>query len=99
MLKRLTMPTELEVLAIPPLALLSVTEVSLSMMAAAIHCEHLDLDEIPRYFADGLPPPKSLTLARTICDRAEELICILDAYRAAVHAEIAKLTKTTDLPF
>jgi hypothetical protein len=99
MQRSITMPTELEVLAVPPLALLSVLEVSLTMLTAVIHCEHLDLNEFPRFFEAGGLPPKSLILARTICDRAQELTSILEAYQTAVLAEISKLKKSSDSPF
>ena len=86
-------------MAIPPLALISVAEAALAMTAAAIRCEHLDLDEYPRYFENDELPPKSLSLAKNICERTDELINILDAYRAAVVAEISKLKKAADFPF
>jgi len=98
-LRKVTLPSDLEVLAIPPLATISVAKVALAMTAAALRCEHLDLDEYPRYFADGELPPKSLSLAKTICDRAEELISILAAYHSAVDREVSKLKKVADLPF
>jgi hypothetical protein len=99
MLREIKLPCDLEVMAIPPLPLISVTEAALAMTAAAIRCEHLNLDEYPRYFADGELPPKSLSLAKTICERTEELINILDAYRQAINAEISKLKKAADFPF
>ena len=99
MLRKITLSTELEVMAVPPLALLSVVEVALAMMTAAIHCEHLDLNDIPRYFADDCHPPKSLILAQTICDRSEELINILNAYRMAIDTEINRMKYAADLPF
>lgn len=99
MLMEIKLPCDLEVMAVPPLALISVAQAALAMTAAAIRCEHLDLDEYPRYFADGDLPPKSLSLAKTICDRTDELINILDAYRAAVDAELSRLKKAADLPF
>jgi hypothetical protein len=99
MLREIKLPRDLEVLAIPPLALISVAKAALAMTAAAIRCEHLDLDEIPRYFAHGDLPPISLTLAKTICEQADSLISILDAYWHAVDAEVSKLKKDADLPF
>jgi len=99
MLRRVTLPTELEVLAIPPLAILSVLQVTLAMTVAAIHCEHPNLDEIPSYFADGGQPPRPLTLAQTICDRADELRRILDLYRTAVYPDISRTKNTIDFPF
>ena len=95
MLKSVTLPKDLEVLAIPPLAIIAVAEVALAMTTAAIRCEHLNLG----YFADGDLPPKSLSIAKTICERAEELISILYAYQPAVDAEVSKLKMATDLPF
>ena len=97
MLKSISLPTELEVLAAPTLALLSVLEAALTVLKTSIHCEHLGLDEFPRFFEKGGRPPNSLLLARTICDRAQELTCILDAYRNAVLAEISKLKNNSDL--
>ena len=78
------------------MALISVTQAALAMTAAAIRCEHIDLDEYPRYFADDERPSTSLTIAKTICERTDELINILDAYRTAVDAEISKLKKAAD---
>ena len=98
MLREIKLPCDLEILAIPPVALISIAQAALAMTAAAIRCEHLDLDEYPRYFADGDLPPQSLSLAKTICERTEEFISILDAYRAAVDAEVSRLKKA-DLPF
>jgi hypothetical protein len=99
MLRKITLPCDLEVMAMPPLALITVAKTALAMTAAAIRCEHLNLDEYPLYFADGDLPPKSLSLAKTICERTEELINILVAYRAALDAEVSKLQKTADFPF
>jgi hypothetical protein len=99
MISQLTLPSELDVLAIPPVAILSVLQVALAMTVAAVHCEHPDLDEITGYLADGLQPPRSLHLAQTICDRADELNRIIDAYRVSLDVEISRTTATTDLPF
>ena len=99
MLREITLPCDLEVMAIPPLALISVAEAALAMTAAAIRCEHLDLDEYPRYFENDELPPKSLSLAKTICERTDELINILDAYQFALNAEVSKLKKAADFPF
>lgn len=99
MLREIKLPCDLEVMAIPPLALIAVAETALAMTAAAIRCEHLDIDEYPRYFADGGLPPKSLSLAKTICERIEDLLNILGAYQFAVNAEVSKMKKSADLPF
>ena len=99
MLREITLPCDLEVMAIPPLALISVAEAALAMTAAAIRCEHLDLDEYPRYFENDELPPKSLSLAKTICERTDELINILDAYQFALNAEVSKLKTAADFPF
>jgi hypothetical protein len=99
MLREIRLPCDLEVMAIPPLALMSVAKAALAMTAAAIRCEHLDLDEYPRYFENDELPPRSLSLAKTICERTDELINILDAYRLAIDVEVSKLKKAADLPF
>ena len=99
MLRGIKLPCDLEVMAIPPLALIAVAQAVLAMTAAAIRCEHLNLDEYPRYFENDELPPKSLSLAKTICQRAEELINILSAYQGAVNAEVAKLKRAADFPF
>lgn len=99
MLKNIALPRDLEVMAIPPLAMMTVSQAALAMMAAAIRCEHLNLDEIHLYFADGGLPPKSLSLAKTICDRADELINIIDAYRGAIAADVENLKQAADFPF
>ena len=93
------LPTALDILAIPALAPLVILEVALSMMVAAIQCEHLDLDEIPRYFAEDSLPPKSLVLAREICDRAEALLSVLDAYWTESKSELDAIKTAADFPF
>ncbi len=97
--KSITLPTDLDVLAIPPLASISVLEVALAMIVAVIHCEHPDLDEIQSYINDGCQPPGSLILAQAICDRSDDLRQILDAYRKHTHPQVEAMKKIVDLPF
>jgi hypothetical protein len=97
--KKMTLPSELDVLATPPLALLSILDVTLTMTVAAIHGEHPDLDEITGYFANGDRPPKSLSLAQTICNRADNLKATIDKYRKSLHDDILKMKYPDDLPF
>lgn len=83
-LKTITLPGEWEVLIDPPLASVAILQVALEMIATAIRCNHVDLNEIPDYFAKGEQPPTYLTLAQTICDRADELRRILHLYCHAI---------------
>jgi hypothetical protein len=96
---KITLPTELDVLAVPPLSMLSVLQTTLAMTIAAIHCEHPDLNEIPRYFADDGQLPKSMVLAQTICDRCNELDAITDLYQQAVKPFVEGIKKDHQLPF
>jgi len=96
---KITLPTELEVLAVPPLSILSVLQATLAMTIAAIHCEHPDLNEIPRYLADEGLPPKSMVLAQTICDRCQELDAISDRYQQTAYSFVEGIKKDHQLPF
>ena len=94
MRKRITLPNQLDVLGIPPLALIAVAETAIAMLAAAVHCEHPNLDDL--LFHDS--PQKSLILANAVCDKSEDFINILAAYRRALRAETLRLN-IPDLPF
>ena len=99
MIKRISLPTDLQVMGLPPLALLAVNQAALAMMAAAIRCEHPNLDEIYLYPQDDNGPQKSLALALNICDSAEALIKTIKKYRVAILAEINKRDSHDDFPF
>jgi hypothetical protein len=99
MIQSIGLPSPYDILAVPPLAPLAILEVALSMSVSAIHCEHVDLDEIPRYIVEGSHPPKSLVIAQAICLRADELSRIIATYRAAAASEINSIKSPADLPF
>lgn len=67
------LPCELDVMAIPPLATLTILDVALSMATAVVHCEHINLDELDLYCADGETPPTSMVLARDIVTQSKVL--------------------------
>jgi hypothetical protein len=98
-LRCITLPTELDVLAAPPLASISVLEAALAMIVAVIHCEHPDLDEIQSYANDGIQPPGSLLLAQAICYQSDDLRLMLDTYRRYTHPQTVAMKKTFDIPF
>ena len=83
-LKTIALPSEREVLVDPPLATIAILQVALEMIVTAIRCNHIDMNEIPDYFANGEQPPTYLVLAQIICDRADELRRILNLYCHAI---------------
>lgn len=99
MTKKITLPSELDVLAVPPLAVLPILQVTLAMTTAAIHCEHPNLDEIPRYFYDNGQYSSSMLLAQTLCIRADELRPIIDRYLHALNMPFKSGKNNSDLPF
>ena len=98
-IRSVKLPTDFDILAVPSLTAIVVLEVALSMTVSAIHCEHIDLDELPRYIAEGDHPPRTLALAQNICDRADDLLKILVAYRDASNTEITSMKTANGFPF
>ncbi len=96
----MALPSELEILAVPPLASMTVLNVALEMIVAVIHCEHPDIDEIPTYFASDEIPPDCLCLAQTICERALDLSQLLAKYCAESRLDLRETTiDEHDYPF
>jgi len=97
--KRISLPSDSQVMATPAFAVIAATQTALAMTAAALRCEHINLDEFHLYLADEKGPDKSLRLAYNIVNAAESLGLLLVDYRAAVTAEISKMKKLVELPF
>ena len=97
--KRISLPSDSQVMASPAFAVIAAAQAALAMTAAALRCEHINLDEFHLYLADKNGPEKSLRLAYNIVDAAESLSLLLADYRSAVIAEILKMKKLVELPF
>ena len=97
--KRISLPSDSQVMATPAFAVIAAAQTALAMTAAALRCEHINLDEFHLYLADDNGPEKSLRLAFDIVEAVEKLIPLLSDYRTAVNAEILKMKKLVELPF
>ena len=97
--KRISLPSDSQVMATPAFAVIAAAQTALAMTAAALRCEHINLDEFHLYLADENGPDKSLRLAYNIVDAAESLNLLLADYRTAVNAEILKMKNVVELPF
>ena len=97
--KLIKLPTEHDLLTLSTLAPITILRSALSITITAIHCEHLDLDELPRYYEDKTPPPRSLALAQSICDIAGDLLLTIDDYRKTYREEMEAMKRVADLPF
>jgi hypothetical protein len=97
--KRISLPSDSQVMANQAFAVIAATQTALVMTAAALRCEHINIDEFHLYLADENGPDKSLRLAHDIVDAVERLIPLLSDYRATVNAEIQRLKSVADLPF
>lgn len=90
MLKNLIFPTEIEVSDVHSLAMIPILDATLAMTIALIHDEYSNFKDISKYWAKGELPPRTISLAQTLCDRANELIKITDLYRNAVSLDLEK---------
>jgi hypothetical protein len=97
--KNIKLPTEYDLLTLPTLAPITILKTALYTTITAIHCEHLDLDELPRYFEDKASPPSSLVLAQYICDAANDLLLTIEEYREAYLDDIEAMKRAADFPF
>lgn len=97
--KYIKLPTGYDLLTLPTLAPITILKTALSITITAIHCEHLDLDELPMYFENELSPPKSLVLAQAICDSAFELLRYIEDYRKAHLADMDAMKRAAEFPF
>lgn len=99
MTKCISLPSDSQVMANQALAVIAAAQTALAMTAAALRCEHINLDEFHLYLADEKRLDKSLRLAVDIVEAVENIIPLLADYRATVNAEIQKLKNVADLPF
>ena len=86
-------------MATPAFAVIAAAQTALAMTAAALRCEHINLDEFHLYLADKNAPDKSLRLAFDIVETADRLSLLLADYRTTINAEILKMKKLVELPF
>ena len=97
--KKFKLPTEYDLLTLPTLAPITILKTALSITITAIHCEHLDLDDLPMYYENKLSPPRPLVLAQAICDTADELLRYIEDYRNAHLADMNAMKQAADFPF
>ena len=97
--KTIKLPTEYDLLTLPTLAPITILKTALYTTITAIHCEHLDLDELPMYYENKLSPPRPLPLAQAICDTADELLRHIEDYRKAHLADMDAMKRAADFPF
>ena len=97
--KNIQLPTEYDLLTLTTLAPITILKTALSITITAIHCEHLDLDELPMYYENKLSPPRRLVLAQAICDSAYELLRHIEDYRKAHLADMNPMKRAAEFPF
>ena len=98
MLKNLVLPTEIEVGDVHSMAMMPILEATLAMTIALIHDDYSNFKDVSKYWAKGELPPRTISLAQTICNRANELIKIIDLYRNAVGLDLEKEMHRGEFP-
>ena len=81
MKKRISLPSDSQVMGTPAIAVIAVTQTALAMTASALRCEHINLDELHLYLAGEKRSKKSDWIAYDICLRHHR--CRRKALRSA----------------